>query len=91
MVLDPIPQSLPVHFLGSRPQPPTSRLMQFIPHEYTISDVIHSMWIYVLRITHIRVSMHTLYLQPHHMIQCERIYMFRYLQDTAGVPPVHCV
>jgi len=27
MVLDPIPQSLPVHFLESRPQPPTSRLM----------------------------------------------------------------
>jgi len=27
MVLDPIPQSLPVHFLGSRPQPPTSRRM----------------------------------------------------------------
>ena len=25
MVLDPIPQSLPVHFVGSRPQPPTSR------------------------------------------------------------------
>jgi len=25
MVLDPIPQSLPVHFYGSRPQPPTSR------------------------------------------------------------------
>ena len=25
MVLDPIPQPLPVHFLGSRPQPPTSR------------------------------------------------------------------
>ena len=25
MVLDPIPQSLPVHFFGSRPQPPTSR------------------------------------------------------------------
>ena len=24
MVLDPIPQSLPVHFFGSRPQPPTS-------------------------------------------------------------------
>ena len=24
MVLDPIPQPLPVHFLGSRPQPPTS-------------------------------------------------------------------
>jgi len=26
MVLDPIPQILPVHFFGSRPQPPTSRL-----------------------------------------------------------------
>ena len=25
MVLDPIPQPLPVHFSGSRPQPPTSR------------------------------------------------------------------
>jgi len=29
MVLDPIPQSLPVHFFGSRPQPPTS------PHDAT--------------------------------------------------------
>jgi len=27
MVLDPIPQSLPVHFFGSRPQPPTSHMM----------------------------------------------------------------
>ena len=27
MVLDPIPQSLPVHLFGSRPQPPTSRLL----------------------------------------------------------------
>ena len=26
MVLDPIPRSLPVHFFGSRPQPPTSRM-----------------------------------------------------------------
>ena len=26
MVLDPIPQSLPIHFFGSQPQPPTSRL-----------------------------------------------------------------
>jgi len=26
MVLDPIPQSLTVHFFGSRPQPPTTRL-----------------------------------------------------------------
>ena len=28
MVLDPIPQSLPVHFFGFRPQPPTSRHIQ---------------------------------------------------------------
>ena len=27
MVLDPIPQSLPVHFFGSRPQPPTSHVV----------------------------------------------------------------
>ena len=30
MVLDPIPQSLPVHFFGSRPQPPTSRYVTVI-------------------------------------------------------------
>ena len=29
MVLDPIPQPLPVHFFGSRPQPPTSRWEAF--------------------------------------------------------------
>ena len=27
MALDPIPQSLPVHFFGSRPQPPTSPIV----------------------------------------------------------------
>ena len=31
MVLDPIPQSLPVHFFGSRPQPPTSRCTRVLP------------------------------------------------------------
>jgi len=30
MVLDPIPQSLPVHFVGSRPQPPTSPYMTWL-------------------------------------------------------------
>ena len=30
MVLDPIPQSLPVHFFGSRPQPPTSHSQEQI-------------------------------------------------------------
>ena len=32
MVLDPIPQSLPVHFCGSRPQPPTSRSELMFKH-----------------------------------------------------------
>ena len=36
MVLDPIPKSLPVHFFGSRPQPPTSPLVVFI--------VYHAFW-----------------------------------------------
>ena len=31
MVLDPIPQSLPVHFFGSRPQPPTSHHVGYTP------------------------------------------------------------
>ena len=37
MVLDPIPQSLPVHFFGSRPQPPTSRIMYL----YRVADIQH--------------------------------------------------
>ena len=32
MVLDPIPQSLPVHFFGSRPQPPTSQTGLFLKY-----------------------------------------------------------
>ena len=36
MVLDPIPQSLPVHFFGSRPQPPTSCRMEVSTHTYHI-------------------------------------------------------
>ena len=35
MVLDPIPQSLPVHFFGSRPQPPTSRKGPGWCHNYS--------------------------------------------------------
>ena len=34
MVLDPIPQSLPVHFFGSRPQPPTSPLFPLLPSKH---------------------------------------------------------
>ena len=34
MVLDPIPQSLPVRFFGSRPQPPTSPYNHVHPYPY---------------------------------------------------------
>jgi len=37
MVLDPIPQSLPVHFFGSRPQPPTSRTRAAYSNQYKLS------------------------------------------------------
>ena len=40
MVLDPIPQSLPVHFFGSRPQPPTSRDMPWhVRREWVMSRI----------------------------------------------------
>ena len=34
MVLDPIPQTLPVHFFGSRPQPPTSHDIAFLEWKF---------------------------------------------------------
>ena len=40
MVLDPIPQSLPVHFFGSRPQPPTSHVVR--THALHISVCIYT-------------------------------------------------
>jgi len=39
MVLDPIPQSLPVHFFGSRPQPPTSHKYMCIKNKWMQSRV----------------------------------------------------
>jgi len=49
MVLDPIPQSLPVHFFGSRPQPPTSqrRLWAYI------SPSLYILW-YDVRAVHVQ-------------------------------------
>jgi len=41
MVLDPIPQSLPVHFFGSRPQPPTSLLDLFYMNYMYIEHKIY--------------------------------------------------
>ena len=42
MVLDPIPQSLPVHFFGSRPQPPTSRLVAMLCAQASFAKEAHS-------------------------------------------------
>jgi len=54
MVLDPIPQSLPVHFFGSRPQPPTSphitHIIRLIYDSYTTHIYINSR---MSRVTHI--------------------------------------
>ena len=41
MVLDPIPQSLPVHFFGSRPQPPTSLTYHELYHSHTTNSIIY--------------------------------------------------
>ena len=43
MVLDPIPQPLPVHFFGSRPQPPTSRHGMALRHSGRFSE-LHCDW-----------------------------------------------
>jgi len=44
MVLDPIPQSLPVHFVGSRPQPPTSPTR---PQSQTMVTPLSHMYLHV--------------------------------------------
>ena len=43
IVLDPIPQSLPVHFFGSRPQPPTSR-QEFARANWKERECIYQLW-----------------------------------------------
>ena len=55
MVLDPIPQSLPVHFFGSRPQPPTSRhsAIEGRPAIHLKSHVLESRLIYFAKETQI--------------------------------------
>jgi len=40
MVLDPIPQSLPVHFFGSRPQPPTSPAASAYRHDVSVLQCV---------------------------------------------------
>ena len=48
MVLDPIPQPLPVHFFGSRPQPPTSLCQR--------RNVLYMGWLRVLGSLKLQVS-----------------------------------
>ena len=40
MVLAPIPQSLPVHFFGSRPQPPTSPAASAYRHDVSVLQCV---------------------------------------------------
>ena len=49
MVLDPIPQCLPVHIFGSRPQPPTSRALTHV-----FKHIHASGWLYTFE----RVTVH---------------------------------
>jgi len=51
MVLHPIPQSLPVHFFGSRPQPPTSRRLYSLSVDVSsrISNIISFVWLFCTR------------------------------------------
>jgi len=53
MVVDPIPQSLPVHFFGSRPQPPTSPipLPRRVDGGYYFLLMIFFCWVVLCEIT----------------------------------------
>ena len=84
MVLDPIPQSLPVHFFGSRPQPPTSL---YICLEGSPSAGRHwlSRVMCVYMYTYIYIHMYThIYIHP-----CILIYTHTYiLSCLEGSPQV---
>jgi len=70
MVLDPIPQSLPVHFFGSRPQPPTS-----LHHIYTQKQArIISKEVITKSATHF-----VLFCRARHLVREKNLYMQIYL------------
>ena len=60
MVLDPIPQSLPVHFFGSRPQPPTSRVdsVQSGHYQYRANNTERYTGHYQYRVQHLVGRVH---------------------------------
>jgi len=51
MVLDPIPQSLPVHFFGSRPQPPTSPFN--FAHRVRFATTLQRWWFFNFWMSHV--------------------------------------
>ena len=68
MVLDPIPQPLPVHFFGSRPQPPTSRAWRraliwgaFTPcrHSFSPYKYPHTPHIFLHPTSHVQANVAT--------------------------------
>ena len=58
MVVDPIPQSLPVHFFGSRTQPPTSRLPVYPPICLSASSMSAIYLLIILYFEKISLSIH---------------------------------
>jgi len=67
MVLDPIPQSAPVHFFGSRPQPPTSPQILVgdivIMHIHSLAHTNSLSHTHTHTHTHTRIHTHTMKLR----------------------------
>jgi len=85
MVLDPIPQSLPVHFFGSRPQPPTSRdenthiYMYIHPYEWMYST--QNIYTYVfVHFEYISMYNTYTYLYVHKSKSTDHVYIYLFVQ-----------
>ena len=76
MVLDPIPQSLPIHFFGSRPQPHTSHQGTHL-HTHTYTKTLTHTQSYTY--THTKTLTHT----PRRTLTHPHIYVFQALRCSA--------
>jgi len=77
MVLDPIPQSLPVHFFGSRPQLPTSLA--------TCNKLLSKIYRYVHIFKHdTHIHTHTNTVSHAHTHPCSRAHTHTSMQSQAG-------
>jgi len=74
MVFDPIPQSLPVHFFGSRPQPPTSRNAILAYYVLSIKFICRYIYMYVCMYMDLCIYI-CLYIYMYACIICIRIHM----------------